>query len=50
MINIELGEWRQLLKKHGEVIVGDLGNPWKPSINMEGLFWDKSTDWKNRFY
>jgi mannobiose 2-epimerase len=28
-INHEVGEWRQLLNKHGEVLVGDIGNPWK---------------------
>lgn len=29
MINYELGEWRQLLKRDGSVLVGDVGNPWK---------------------
>jgi len=29
MINHEVGEWRQLLNKNGEVLVGDIGNPWK---------------------
>jgi cellobiose epimerase len=28
-INHEVGEWRQLLDKEGNVIVGDIGNPWK---------------------
>lgn len=28
-INHEVGEWRQLLKKDGDVINGTLGNPWK---------------------
>lgn len=29
MINHEVGEWRQLLKKDGSVVVGSIGNPWK---------------------
>lgn len=29
MINSEVGEWRQLLKEDGSVIIGDIGNPWK---------------------
>ncbi|MBL8093805.1 MAG: AGE family epimerase/isomerase [Anaerolineales bacterium] len=29
MINPVVGEWRQLLTRTGEVIVGDIGNPWK---------------------
>ncbi len=29
MINHAVGEWRQLLNRRGEVIVGDIGNPWK---------------------
>lgn len=29
MINHELGEWRQLLSKEGNVLIDDLGNPWK---------------------
>lgn len=29
MINHEVGEWRQLLNRNGEVLVGDIGNPWK---------------------
>lgn len=29
MINHEVGEWRQLLTKEGDVIVGQVGNPWK---------------------
>lgn len=28
-INAEVGEWRQLLTRTGDVIVGDIGNPWK---------------------
>lgn len=28
-INPEFGEWRQLLDRDGNVLVGDLGNPWK---------------------
>jgi cellobiose epimerase len=28
-INHHIGEWRQLLDKEGNVIVGDIGNPWK---------------------
>jgi cellobiose epimerase len=28
-INQEVGEWRQLLNMKGNVIVGDIGNPWK---------------------
>ena len=29
MINHEIGEWRQLLDREGNVLVGDIGNPWK---------------------
>ncbi len=29
MINHEVGEWRQLLKEDGTVIIGQIGNPWK---------------------
>ncbi|MTI79665.1 MAG: N-acylglucosamine 2-epimerase [Firmicutes bacterium] len=29
MINHDVGEWRQLLKKDGEVIIANIGNPWK---------------------
>jgi len=29
MINHDVGEWRQLLSKTGDVLVGDIGNPWK---------------------
>lgn len=29
MINHEVGEWRQLLDRKGNVIIGDIGNPWK---------------------
>ncbi|MCX8130607.1 MAG: AGE family epimerase/isomerase [Clostridia bacterium] len=29
MINWEVGEWRQLLDKCGNIIAGDIGNPWK---------------------
>lgn len=29
MINHEVGEWRQLLSQDGQVIIGDVGNPWK---------------------
>jgi mannobiose 2-epimerase len=29
LINHQVGEWRQLVKRDGEVIVGDIGNPWK---------------------
>jgi len=28
-INREIGEWRQLLDRRGNVIGGDIGNPWK---------------------
>jgi len=29
MINHDVGEWRQLLDKDGNVLSGDIGNPWK---------------------
>ncbi len=29
MINPVVGEWRQLVTRTGDVIVGDIGNPWK---------------------
>lgn len=29
MINHEVGEWRQLLKEDGTVIIDQIGNPWK---------------------
>ncbi|MDO4523659.1 MAG: AGE family epimerase/isomerase, partial [Eubacteriales bacterium] len=29
MINHEIGEWRQLLKEDGTVIIPQIGNPWK---------------------
>jgi mannose/cellobiose epimerase-like protein (N-acyl-D-glucosamine 2-epimerase family) len=29
MINRETGEWYQLLDKNGNVLAGDMGNPWK---------------------
>ena len=29
MINHEIGEWRQLLSREGEIIIGDIGNQWK---------------------
>jgi len=29
MINHRVGEWMQLLKNNGEVIISQIGNPWK---------------------
>lgn len=29
MIDEKIGEWRQLLDREGNVLVGDIGNPWK---------------------
>ncbi len=29
MIDHQVGEWRQLLDREGNVLVGDIGNPWK---------------------
>ncbi|MFP7296839.1 AGE family epimerase/isomerase [Neobacillus niacini] len=29
LINWELGEWRQLVDKEGNILIGNLGNPWK---------------------
>ncbi len=53
-INYELGEWRQLLDARGNVIVGDIGNPWKAiyhsgrsmlecKLRLEGII-DKGKD------
>ena len=29
LINADIGEWRQLVNKQGQVLTGDIGNPWK---------------------
>lgn len=29
MINKELGEWYQLVSQEGEILIGEIGNPWK---------------------